>query len=185
MKYSYLWVLFSLFIFCYACKKDTTTNPKESYPNYYFGKYSPSCGFVPPCSDKFWLINQEGLTQIGNSSTNVFTSVNSLGQVKENLLNVSVTNQTTPSNPSPNELSFKGIGTIINQASTINSSCYTFENASSIHNASNYFICIPLGNNDFQLINLTICQANVSDSKKQIITDILDWLTTVDEQICG
>ncbi len=184
MKSNYLWFLFSLFIFCYSCKKDTTTDP-ENYPNYYFGKYSPSCGFVPPCSDRFWLINQAEIVQFGNSSLNVFTSVDSLGQVKGNLLNVSLTNQTTPNHLIPNELNFEGIGPIINQASTINSSCYTFENATSILNATNYFVLIPLDDNRFQLVNLNTCHANTSTNEKQIITDILDWLVTIDEQLGG
>jgi len=180
MKFNYLWYLLLSIILCYSCKKDTT-NDLESLPNYYFGKYHPSCGFAPPCSDIFWLINQAGLVQFGNMPGNIFTLQDSLGQVSENLLN----NPIIQVGPIPNELAFEGMGSIINQASAINSSCYTFENATAVPNAINYFVLIPLADNRFQMVNLNTCQDRLPLEEKQNIDNIIDWLKMIDEQLGG
>jgi len=82
-------------------------------------------------------------------------------------------------------LNFDGIGSIINQESTINSSCYTFENATIVPNAINYFVLIPLVNNRFQMVNLTICQDGLPANEKQIIDPILDWVEVINEQLGG
>ena len=188
MKFKYLWPLFFAILLYASCKKedansmgnDAITNVEDS-PNYYFGKYHPSCGIVPPCSDWFWLINKEGLVQIGDIPENVFTLRDSLGQIDETHLN-SFSNLTYPIS---NELDFDEIGSIINQATTIHSSCYTFDNATAVLNFINYFVLIPLANNRFQVVNLTICQGSLPATEQQAIDDILDWLAMVDEQIGG
>lgn len=180
MKFNYLQLLLLSILFCYSCKKAATT-PIEDLPNYYFGKYAPFCGFAPPCSDRFWLINKEGITQIGDASNNIFTSIDSLGQISPQAIVSSIKSTF----PVPNKFSVEGIEIAITSASKIHSSCYTFENSTTLFNATNYFVLIPIANNRFQIINLNSCHAGLSDPEKQPVDDLLDWLAIIDEQIDG
>ncbi len=183
MKFNYQWLLFFLCIFLFSCKKETTTDPIDpiapiNYSSYYFGKYHPSCGIVPPCSNRFWLINQLRLVQFGDMPTNIFTSIDSLGQVDASLLN-DLTNQTSTST----EPAFEGIKSIIDKVRAINLSCYTFDNATFVPNLTNYFVLIPLEGNHFQLINLHNCHNNLSEQEQVTTTAILDWIISIDQQI--
>ena len=96
---------------------------------------------------------------------------------------IDLENPTGQSLPFSNETILEDLTTIFESVEKINQDCFTYENALSFTNATNYFVLIPIANNRFQVLNLNSSQLNASNQEKANISVILDWLAEVDEQI--